>query len=208
MSNTELVHTSNKVQIVLDTLGTTMANVTMKQLRQMLKSAAQRISQHQTRISVEQLLQICQDSSPAHNCTHTIWVLLLQTNIKSTQTYIVPTGGVLLEAYIEGFCCYQTNENMKTVRSQVNSEGKADQDLLHSIVNREAPFFYGWVMRACGRIQTKARRQLFYLSFVARYHGLSVGGQDMLAKYGGMVKRATYDKLMDEEEGGARKDCR
>lgn len=65
----------------------------------------------------------------------------------------------------------------------------------NAILKRERGSFHGFVITACGNISTKLRRQRFYLTFVARYHGLSRKGIELLAHFGLLVKMSTYDAM-------------
>ena len=63
------------------------------------------------------------------------------------------------------------------------------------LLEREKGHFHGFIMTSCGNISTKLRRQRFYLTFVARYHGLSRKGIELLAHFGLLVKMSTYDAM-------------
>ena len=111
----------------------------------------------------------------------------------------VPTGGVLLEAFCEGFGSYATTKDLRTARDLHMKEGDVDRQLLDGIVKRESQQFYGWILTSCANIRPKPRRQLFFLTFVARYHGLSTSGADILAQYGLLTKRHVYSKCFEEQ---------
>ena len=83
-----------------------------------------------------------------------------------------------------------------------------NDQLLEDVVARESKNFYGWVLASCAHIRPKARKQLFYLTFVARYHGLSVTGAEILAQYGLATKRHVYTKYHDEQLAEAKEQTR
>jgi hypothetical protein len=64
-----------------------------------------------------------------------------------------------------------------------------------TIVRAERGPFHGMINLACGNVKPGARKQRFYLTFVARYHGLSRGGIRLLAHYGYLIKQTKYDDM-------------
>ena len=90
-----------------------------------------------------------------------------------------------------------SSESYKLYRSWVrrNTDGVMDVGGYNAILKRERGSFHGFVITACGNISTKLRRQRFYLTFVARYHGLSRKGIELLAHFGLLVKMSTYDAM-------------
>ena len=106
----------------------------------------------------------------------------------------VPGGGRLFEMYLE---MMGSSESYKQYRSWLrrNNDGVMDVAGYNAILKRERGSFHGFVITACGNISTKLRRQRFYLTFVARYHGLSRKGIELLAHFGLLVKMSTYDAM-------------
>lgn len=73
--------------------------------------------------------------------------------------------------------------------------GKMDKDVYDDMVDQEKGRFHGFILMACGNISTDFRRQRFYATFVARYHGLSRKGSQLMSHYGLALKPTTYDKM-------------
>jgi hypothetical protein len=55
------------------------------------------------------------------------------------------------------------------------------------------PRFHGYMLTAQGLFNAQ-NKQRFYMTFVARYHGLSQLGSDLLASLGWLVPSTTYDR--------------
>ena len=65
------------------------------------------------------------------------------------------------------------------------------------IVDNEKNTFFGWVLTTINNMGYKGKRQLFYLAFTARFHGLSNTGQYILACHGFMMKNTMYNTMRD-----------
>ena len=74
----------------------------------------------------------------------------------------------------------------------------APHDLEDKIIGSEKNAFYGWVVSSVANIGSKGNKQLFYMSFTARFHGLSTTGMSILASYGSMMKETTYNRVRQD----------
>ena len=109
---------------------------------------------------------------------------------------VVPDGGRVFELYIELMGSWKVHHDyMKWKR---NGDGILAQGEYECMVQAERGSFHGFMLGACDNISTGCRRQRFYLTFVARFHGLSRKGMQMLGFYGLTVKVSTYDKMEKE----------
>ena len=70
-----------------------------------------------------------------------------------------------------------------------------DEQQWDPIFQREKGSFHGYLLMTCGNISTGAKRQRFYTTFAARYHGLSRGGIRILSYFGIITKMSTFDKM-------------
>jgi hypothetical protein len=57
------------------------------------------------------------------------------------------------------------------------------------------PRFHGYMITAQGLFNAQ-NKQRFFMTFVARYHGLSQLGSDLLSSLGWLVPSTTYDRCM------------
>lgn len=60
------------------------------------------------------------------------------------------------------------------------------------ILRREKVKFHGFVLSAIHNIGDTGKGQMFFLSFTARFHGLSNMGQDIISRYGFMMKPTMF----------------
>jgi hypothetical protein len=70
----------------------------------------------------------------------------------------------------------------------------AMDDLVQSCLNG----YVGWLLYHVGSVGTNGRRQLFYLSFVCRFYGLSRAGLDLLAQFGFCVNLTMFDEMLKQ----------
>jgi hypothetical protein len=71
-----------------------------------------------------------------------------------------------------------------------------NQDLLE----RGGRKFMGYILFACCNLSQKCLLQQFYVTFLAKFHGLSRKGMDSLAAYGYLSKRTFFNSEMDDQK--------
>lgn len=169
----------------------------------MLKKVAIKLDEATDRLTSDEILEICQKVSPASIrklrfilislfFVHISWYSL--TNLSNT--HIVTTGGRLFEGYLDGMSSWATHKRWKDISRNFdpNEIDNMDlQDVQNEIVERERGTFHGFVITSCANIGNKGQRQLFFHTFIARYHGLSRSGCETLSKFGLTMRRTSYD---------------
>jgi hypothetical protein len=73
-----------------------------------------------------------------------------------------------------------------------NPGSRLPTDVQHDILLREKVKFHGFVLSAVHNIGNAGKGQMFFLSFTARFHGLSNMGQDIISRYGFMMKPTMF----------------
>ena len=98
----------------------------------------------------------------------------------------VLTGGRLFEMYLVTLASHKSNAMWKKIQKAVANNPATEVSLedQNEIIDREQTNFHGFVLLACNSIGRKGKKQMFYSTFIARYHGLSRMGAELLAKYG------------------------
>lgn len=81
--------------------------------------------------------------------------------------------------------CYSSYRQWKKVCKQplatnTSLDIQVENDILQSNVNK----FIGWLLFHLSNIGSNGRQQMFYVTFIAQYYGLSRNGVNHLAKYG------------------------
>jgi len=99
---------------------------------------------------------------------------------------------MIFEGYLDLMGSLSSSAALRTWR-RVHPGTMMPRSKAEDIFKREKGSFHGFILMACGNINTGARRQRFYTTFAARYHGLSRGGLRILAYFGMAIKMTTYD---------------
>lgn len=111
-------------------------------------------------------------------------------------------GGAVFEHYLSIFSSYTSHRVWRAHLTGITAGLKHDLISLadeNQIVTRERSKFHGWIMSSCNSIGNFGKKQLFFSSFVARYHGLSRSGQDILAKFGYATSKTMHGDLHREQ---------
>ena len=110
---------------------------------------------------------------------------------------LVTRGGVLFESYLEGLSSYSSNKQWLEIKAAIerDEEYTVDEHLEEEIVCRERGGFHGFVIKSMADIRNKGKKQLFFSTFVARYHGLSRMGTKLLSFFGFTTSMSNYDNI-------------
>lgn len=92
-----------------------------------------------------------------------------------------------------GFSKPTTERKYNTERKNKREGNEVDEDVLEELICKEKTAFRGFLLSNCARVHSKAKKHQFHSTFVARYHGLSRMGSEILAQYGYLMKKDLYD---------------
>jgi hypothetical protein len=62
------------------------------------------------------------------------------------------------------------------------------------MLERDGGCFHGFVLMAVGNVGNNGKRQLYYPTFSARFHGLSRQGVQLMSHFGVLMNISTYDR--------------
>ena len=105
----------------------------------------------------------------------------------------VPLGGFLFEYFMwtaSGYAMFRLFQT--TVANIGNDEAITDRQQ-HEFMQAAGARFAGWLLWHVGNIGSNGRDQLFYLTLVANYHGLSRNGIDLLSRFGYVTNLKRFD---------------
>jgi hypothetical protein len=99
--------------------------------------------------------------------------------------------GTLFEMWLDLMGSYTSHRQLKAHLRDEEDEflPAAIED---AILLREKVKFHGFVISAIHNIGNTGKGQMFFLSFTARFHGLSNTGQDIISRYGFMMKPTLF----------------
>jgi hypothetical protein len=92
---------------------------------------------------------------------------------------------------------------MRSVKARVNDAGPIDHQCNMELYVENEAMFHGYLLYHCNSVSKKAVKQMFFLTFAAKFHGLSKTGIKMLAKYGFISKITSFRTGMDKAEDRA-----
>ena len=163
-----------------------------------LKKVAKRLHLANDRVNTDQLMEICQIVKPSKMCKSSISLQSDSTTTAHPHTPLVNKGGILFEQYLQLQGSYTSH---REYTQHVQAAALSGDDAFMSEATQEATFkredgaFHGWVIKAVANIGDTGKKQMFFTTFVARYHGLSKSGADILAHYGYCMKRTLYKEM-------------
>ena len=112
------------------------------------------------------------------------------------------SGGKVFEDYVKLCGSWSSFEALKVVHLQLADEDMPDEpnaDICNKILEDESSFFHGYILHVCAKVSTQGRRQLFWSTWNATFHGLSRMGLFLQAQLGFMTKPSTFDTQRKKE---------
>ena len=166
-------------------------DITMYEYRKMLKKAAKAMSvgvATHTRLNTADIMALCGqlDPEPYRNYNPHLYVVNFP---------LVPTGGKLLAGYMTMMA---PPELYKAWRRHYKAQRRPDAvpmtiEEFHPWSKVIGSRFHGFMLTAQSLYKAQ-NKQRFFMTFVARYHGLSQMGSDLMSSLGWLVPSTTYDR--------------
>ena len=102
---------------------------------------------------------------------------------------------MLFEFYMFFCSGYSANRQWMNIYNTADDEDgmtDAEQKTLYEVNGNQ---FVGWLLWHICAMGSNGRKQMFYITFISHYHGLSRDGIDVLAKYGYGVTMDMFDNM-------------
>jgi hypothetical protein len=109
--------------------------------------------------------------------------------------FSVPRGGSILEFYLGLSAPYSVHRKWRSYLDRKDQQGTVQTlsvDEMDAILDTILNHFVGFFIRLACTIGDIAKKQLFYISLFARYHGCSNYCQEVLAASGCMSTKRTF----------------
>ena len=106
---------------------------------------------------------------------------------------VVPLGGFLFEYFMwtsSGYAVFRKFQSSVAVEGHEQSLSLQEQQ---EFMQGAGSKFAGWLLLHLGNIGSNGRDQLFYLTLVAHYHGLSRNGIDLMSRFGYTTNLNRFD---------------
>jgi len=110
-------------------------------------------------------------------------------------SHTAPRLGFLFEYYMFSTSGYASNRRwLQAVGGLIGNASLTtiQQDTIQAD-NQVA--FHGWLLLQINNVGSNGRMQMFYVTFIAKYYGLSREGIDLLSAYGYGVTKDMFDEL-------------
>lgn len=169
----------------------------MSRVRTTVKKVGKLIGQARSRLSTDEIFDMCQacGSIPLGNHGFLKHVLPAPINILE-KPFLVPSGGHLFYHFMINYASWFTWEIWKAHKREnglTAPQTPFSEERWEAIRNKEGGAFHGFVLSVTRNVVKQARKQLFFTTFAARFHGLSRQGCELLAGFGWMMKARHYD---------------
>ena len=105
----------------------------------------------------------------------------------------VPLGGFLFEYFLWTASGYSVFRLFQSVVAHTGNDQAIPLDHQTEFMQGSGASFAGWLLLHLGNIGSNGRDQLFYLTLVAHYHGLSRNGIDLLSRFGYATNLKRFD---------------
>jgi hypothetical protein len=109
--------------------------------------------------------------------------------------YTVPLGGFLFEYYMLTTSGYVSHRNYVKLLNEVEDGQPFSVPDQEEFIKANSANFVGWLLFQIGQIGTNGRRQLFYVTFLSHYYGLSRNGMVCLARLGYAIGTTIFDDM-------------
>ena len=179
-------------------------DMNLMQLRQHLRSAGDAIDVKNTRITTSELMASCGASTPYALCTYPV----LSSCLSHRLNPLVPIGGMALGAFLTLHASRRLLASFRklVVAHDADETVVAGADFMAKVDRSIAARFHGFMLGL--QHSNGLRRQRFFVTFMARYHGLSILGTDIVSGMGMIMPSTNYDVMMKEVVADAKRQAR
>jgi hypothetical protein len=167
--------------------------MSISDMRSLLKKMAVLLDGYQQRVSTDDILAISKSIEKSMLCKSCIQLFCFKCGMchfihvhKS-----VRDCGSLFDMWLDLMGSYTSHRQIKSHQRE-NDFVKLPADVQQEILLREKVKFHGFILSAIHNMGNKGKGQMFFLSFTARFHGLSNMGQDIISRYGFMMKPTMF----------------
>jgi hypothetical protein len=109
----------------------------------------------------------------------------------------VPGGGEAFERFLQ-IMGSETSLKLINARKRSNEDNgvalTVTETEFGNMIERDGGCFHGFVLMGVGNVGNNGKRQLYFPTFSARFHGLSRQGVQLMSHFGGLMSISTYDR--------------
>ena len=170
-------------------------SVVANKVRRSIQAVALVMEPFDRRLSVDELISICATSTASTVGTSMLnFCCMRYVPLIIYMFGAVPLGGYLFEYYLwtcSGYTVFRQFQSSLN-RSQ---DGSLPQDVQISLLQKLSSKFAGWLLLHVASLGNNGRKQMFYMTFVNHYFGLSREGIKTLSRYGFATNLTRFDDM-------------
>ena len=125
------------------------------------------------------------------------FVLMYFHSIYFFNFLLVSSGGFLLDYFVLNFGKENHVSTFRKARNRLPLSARARMVNFNKIFPQVKAVFLGWLLRSFYNISQKNSSQLFYVSLLAEWRGISRKGLDILGKMNMLLPSRTYKRYRD-----------
>ena len=167
-------------------------DISLSEWRKLLETAGKSIPVQNSRMTTAELLAYCATSNPFTLCKF----LFFFVSRSHGRSGLVPTGGMVSAGFITLFGSQRllSKFNKLCRRHEEDPTVIASPGFMDQATRALGPRFHGYMIGL--HHSHGLRTQRFFMTFMARYHGLSELGGNLLSPMGMMMPSSTYDAML------------
>ena len=125
----------------------------------------------------------------------TVQFLLLKYVTRNAYMFVaVPLGGYLFEYFLWTCSGYTVFRQFQSWLAR-SEGGSLPEDVQVSLLHKLSSKFVGWLLFHVASLGNNGRKQMFYMTFVNHYFGLSREGIKTLSRYGYATNLTRFDDM-------------
>lgn len=113
--------------------------------------------------------------------------------------FLVQSGGYLLDYFVVNLAKEKFSKKLRSVQEFLPLSVLERQNLFKFVFPHVKAVFLGWILQQLYNISQSNIRQLFYLTLLAEWRGLSQSGQDVLGKLNMLLPSKSYVRYKKTE---------
>lgn len=169
---------------------------TGKKVRALIRAVARLLDQEENRVNARMMLDLCHEAAPGSIGMTLVLKKLIAHKLTFT-TISAGTGGELFEHWLDSRASETSHKQWNKICS-LHSKGfyiDPENEEVQQIVDRERTKFHGFVIKAVCDMGNLGKKQMFFTTLAAQFHGISRMGIDMQAQYGFMMPTTSFDRM-------------
>jgi hypothetical protein len=171
------------------------ARVHAQFVRSAVTAVAVEVEKHDRRLSLDELLSICAAVRPSTKSMYSFVVFCCPCSNYQPYVCTVTIGGELFEYYIYACGGYAVKRRLDEVMRNTNQNNSISPIEQQQFIEECGIKFMGWLLCHMASIGSNGRTQMFYITFLLHYYGVSRDGIKHLHNHGLGMGLTAFDEM-------------